>query len=241
MRSSTLTLPAVAALLLAATLLLPLPARSGTTVYRCPGEDGVTIYTNLFDDPECKAMIGDEPPPRPYGDPRSRPYEDALAKAADDYGVDRNLLRAVIKCESNFNHLAISRAGAQGLMQLMPETARLVKVGNPFDAAENIAGGTRYLKYLLDKFGDTRLALAAYNAGEGAVRRHGGIPPYEETRNYVDAVQRQYDRYCTFGTGGDTITSADIESFIDSEGTRLFTNRPWKYRKAADWSHVEAP
>ena len=170
----------------------------------------------------------------------SRPYEEVIAEVAEKYSLDSNLLRAVIKCESNFNRMAVSRASAQGLMQLMPETARLVEVGDPFNAAQNLEGGTRYLKYLLDSFDDPRLALAAYNAGEGAVRRHGGIPPYEETRKYVKAVLAQYDRYCSLGTAGDIITSADIQAFTNTEGVRLFTNVPWRYGKEGDWRKVKS-
>ena len=161
-------------------------------------------------------------------------------EVAETYGLDSNLLRAVIKCESDFNHLAVSRAGAQGLMQLMPGTARLVKVNDPFDASQNLEGGARYLKYLLDSFEDTTLALAAYNAGEGAVRRHGGVPPYTETRNYVKAVLSQHERYRSLGTEGDVITSEDIQAFTNSEGVRLFTNVPWKYRKAESWRKVQS-
>lgn len=221
-------------------LLLFAPAAKGATVYSCPGEDGTMMLTNLYDGPACTVFTRDDPPPPPVGDSRSRPYEEAIARVAGKYGVETNLLRAVIKCESNFNSMAISRAGAQGLMQLMPETARLRQVNDPFDAAQNLEGGTRHLKHLLEKYeGDKALALAAYNAGEGAVRRHGGIPPYKETRNYVKAVLDHYDRYCTYGTGDDAITQYDIQSFIRSDGTVQFTNQPWKYSRDSEYKRVE--
>jgi soluble lytic murein transglycosylase-like protein len=105
--------------------------------------------------------------------------------AASKYGVDPKLVHAVIRVESNYNPVAISPKGAQGLMQLIPATARRMGVDNSFNVRENIEGGVRYLRYLLDRFGDHRLALAAYNAGEGAVDRYGTVPPYLETQQYV--------------------------------------------------------
>jgi soluble lytic murein transglycosylase-like protein len=109
--------------------------------------------------------------------------------AAARHHVDPNLVRALVKVESNFNPRAVSRKGAMGLMQLMPATARMYAVRNPFDAAQNVDAGVRHLKGLLDNFnGDVRLSLAAYNAGEGAVQRSRGIPPYTETRNYVKRI-----------------------------------------------------
>ena len=113
-------------------------------------------------------------------------YADTLAQAADRHGLDRALLAAVAKVESNFNPFAVSPKGACGLLQLMPATARRFGVTNVFDVAQNAEGGARYLRWLLDRFeGRVDLALAGYNAGEGAVERHGGIPPYAETQWYV--------------------------------------------------------
>jgi hypothetical protein len=119
--------------------------------------------------------------------------DSAINAAAARHNVDPNLVRALIKVESNFNPNALSRKGAMGLMQLMPQTARQLKVTNPFDPEQNVDAGVRHLKQLMESYGgDVKLSLAAYNAGAGAVARSGGIPRFAETRNYVNRISGLY-------------------------------------------------
>lgn len=123
-------------------------------------------------------------------------YAAEIRAAAAQHGVDEAVVRAIIHAESSFNPNAISRVGAQGLMQLMPATARRFGVSNAFDPAQNIRGGVEYLAWLLKRYnGDLTLAAAGYNAGEGAVDRHRGVPPYNETRRYVERVRVLAERY----------------------------------------------
>ncbi len=133
--------------------------------------------------------------PAPVVDEPSAPPSETelhllINRMADEYGVDARLAHALIRVESNYQADAVSPKGAMGLMQLMPATARQYSVANPFDPEQNLAGGLRHLRGLLDRYGRGResLALAAYNAGEGAVNKYQGIPPYRETRNYVERI-----------------------------------------------------
>lgn len=155
-----------------------------------------------------------------------REVDDAIEQAARRHNVDANLVRALIRVESNFNSKAVSRKGAMGLMQLMPGTARQLKVSNPFDPGQNVDAGVRHLKKLLEDFhGNVKLSLAAYNAGEGAVQRNAGVPNYGETRNYVSRITTLYN-------SGDnspfrSMSGARYEPmkvFRDSQGVLTFTN-----------------
>lgn len=123
-------------------------------------------------------------------------YDELIQTASGRYNIDAELIRAVIKAESDFNARARSQKGAMGLMQLMPETARLHSVADAYDPSDNVEGGARHLRMLLDRYqGDLELSLAAYNAGSGAVEKYRGVPPFSETREYVRRVLRFYDAY----------------------------------------------
>lgn len=145
----------------------------------------------------------------------------AIEAAAAKHGVDPNLVRAVIKVESNGNPRAVSNKGAMGLMQLMPQTARTLNVSNPFDPQQNVDAGVRHLRRLLDNYGgDVKLSLAAYNAGEKAVTRNGGVPPYTETRNYVKRITEIYGN----NNGWMGHNGAPIKTYRDSQGVLNISN-----------------
>jgi soluble lytic murein transglycosylase-like protein len=176
-------------------VVFAMPLSSRADIYKYVDEKGVTHYTNLPTSPKFKLVLKEKRVQFDLG-PQFEKYDQLILKAAERYGVDYALVKAVIKAESNFNHLAVSRVGAKGLMQLMPTTASYLQVNDSFHPDDNIDGGVRYLRYLLNVYnGNLRLALAAYNAGEKAVYRYHGVPPYKETRTYVNRVLQYYQEY----------------------------------------------
>jgi len=162
-------------------------------VYVFKDANGVLTFTNVPNHSGYRRVVKDNPG-RDYSGGMS--YEDLIRTISGRHNMDADLVRAVIKTESDFNSNARSQKGAMGLMQLMPETARLHNVFNAFDPTDNIEGGVRHLKMLLERYqGNLELSLAAYNAGSGAVEKHRGIPPFAETRDYVRRVLQFYDLY----------------------------------------------
>jgi soluble lytic murein transglycosylase-like protein len=149
--------------------------------------------------------------------------DSAIEQAAARHNVDPNLVRAVVKVESNFNPNAVSRKGAMGLMQLMPSTARQLNVKNPFDPDQNVDAGVRHLKQLLENYGgDVRLTLAAYNAGSGAVARSSGVPHYAETQNYVRRITNLYYGGFDFNAAGASREPVRVQR--DARGVLYISN-----------------
>lgn len=202
---------------------------AGAETFKFSAPDGTIHFTNAPTDPRYTRMgytSGSAAgylrlPPAEATNRQS--YMAEIMDAARRYGVPDRLVAAVIRAESGFNPRAVSSKGAQGLMQLMPGTASILGVRNSFDPRQNIDGGVRHLRGLLDRFPDNlALAIAAYNAGEKAVTTHAGIPPYPETRDYVSKVLRFYGAPVQ---GGDTPPTR-IYHTIAQDGTVTYTNIP---------------
>ena len=187
-------------------LLLIAPAALQADVYKWVDENGIVSFSNIeppsnqdykvlkfpcyASDPKCRSISWEKVPLN------TRSFQREIKAAAELTAVEESLIRAIIHAESAYQVDAQSPKGAQGLMQLMPATQQELHVSDPFNPALNIDGGARYLSDLLLEFdGDITLAAAAYNAGSGAVRKYGGVPPYEETREYVRRVRILYRRY----------------------------------------------
>ncbi len=176
------------------------PASSKADIYQSVGPDGVVTFTNnkspgakLYQKTRDKAQVF---MPADTSPERYTRYDTWIREAATLYQIPEALIRAVIRIESDFDPRAVSPANARGLMQMIPETAERMLVTDVFDPRQNIFGGVRYLRVLANTFnGDLALTVAAYNAGEGAVIRHGGIPPYPETQDYVVKVIGYYRQY----------------------------------------------
>jgi soluble lytic murein transglycosylase-like protein len=175
---------------------LVLPPSSRADVYVYKDAQGVLNFTNVPTHAGYRRIIRESNPLSSGAVNSPSIYDDLIVAASNRYGIDPDLIRAIIKVESDFDTNARSQKGAMGLMQLMPETARLHNVRDVFDPAENIDGGVRHLRLLLGQYqGDLGLSLAAYNAGSKAVNKHGGIPVFAETQEYVRRVLRYYDSY----------------------------------------------
>lgn len=198
---------------------------SQAEVYQYVGQDGVIHFTNVPTDPRYRRMVGDKAVVRT---PPPRDLQETILSEAHQHQLDPALVKAVIKVESDFNPEAMSAAGAMGLMQLMPNTATTLDVRDPFNPQENIAGGVKHLKGLLDRFdGNLTLALAAYHAGETRVQRYGHIPPIEQTHRYIRKVMAAYQAYRGKVTGWQKIYKV-----ITTRGQVIYTNNPAPYHNA---------
>ncbi|MBI4684195.1 MAG: lytic transglycosylase domain-containing protein [Nitrospirae bacterium] len=225
-------------LLFIALLFLPAYMSADADIYKYTGDDGVVIYTDAPLGKQNEKIIAKNKKEsesnkqheiKTYSEKNKSVYHPIVSKKAQEYAMDPSLVSAVIKAESNGNPHAVSRKGAMGLMQLMPMTAMDLQVKNPFDPEENIDGGTRYLRYLLEKFnGDLTLALAAYNAGPKTVEKYGAVPPIIETKQYVKRVLSLYNGKTEnpAPVSQKTPKSEPIYKIIMEDGTILFTNFP---------------
>jgi hypothetical protein len=198
-------------------------------IYKYTDENGVTCYTDIPLNKKSNRILKDNTNSPLFQkkisqkDSASTDYQDIVHQTASNYDIDPSLIKAVIQTESNWNDRAISRKGAIGLMQLMPATAVDMDVRNPFDPEENIEGGTKYLRYLLERFnGDLTLALAAYNAGPSTVERYGYVPPITETKQYVKKVLSLYNGNATYSNNKKG--TEPIYKIILDDGSVLFTN-----------------
>jgi hypothetical protein len=217
---------------------LLLAAAASADIYKYVDEEGVVCYTDAPNGKKPQQVNkdrndgseGKEKPSVKKEAVLQRDYSGYVHKAATKYDLEPELIKAVIKTESNGNHKAVSRKGAMGLMQLMPSTANDMNVSNPFNPEENIEGGARYLKHLLERFGgNLTLALAAYNSGPGTVEKYGSVPPILETREYVKKVFTLYNgrkSYAFSDVSSNTPQEKHqpIYKIVLDDGTVLFTN-----------------
>jgi soluble lytic murein transglycosylase-like protein len=207
------------------------PALAGDEIYYRRDANGSLVLTNVPDRADLRTYNGHGPLPVTRS---GEEFRELIYQTAVKHGIHPELVFAVAAVESNFNSRAVSEKGAQGLMQLMPDTAARFGVADPFNPADNVLGGVRYMRYLLDLFnGDSRLALAAYNAGENAVLATRSVPPYPETRRYVAKILKM------FGARKPLLTAAPpksppvarstpqpIHSYTDAAGVVHFTDGP---------------
>jgi soluble lytic murein transglycosylase-like protein len=187
---------------------LVVPSAARADIYKYVDEEGIYHFTDAPTDKRFKIFMRDLRKDKELRtklkyattvDPGE--FEQLIRTCSDKYGVSSSLVKAVIHAESGYNPNAVSRKGASGLMQLMPGTAKSLKVANRFNPKDNVEGGVKYLRFLLDTFrGDVSLAVAAYNAGLSKVAKYGGIPPYNETRTYVNRVLAYMKSYQESGS-----------------------------------------
>lgn len=209
----------IAVLLLGVIVFFPYPIRA--KIYKYTDSNGVTHYSDRpFYIDYCTYSQNS----KGYiiqSDKADEMFLDrVITRVSGIFDMDPALIKAVIKAESDFNPTAVSRAGAKGLMQLMPQTAYSLDVKDPFDPEDNIIGGTRYLKYLLNKFDNNlKISLAAYNAGETAVIKNGGIPRYKETRGFIRKVMKYYAHYKT-----QIWLNDGVSQFVDKNNILHITN-----------------
>ena len=186
-------------------LVLIFQSASGSSLYLCRDARGKKFYSNMPEAGHCVSYstkklgtisLSGKWPGYSNNSYKNVRYHKQIDYWGKRYNIDPNLIKAIIRAESGFDRYAVSKKGAQGLMQLMPDTAREMRVSDPFNPEQNIAGGVRYLRKLLKMFdGNLVLSLAAYNAGPGQVIRAGGVPRISETRRYIQRVLNYYDRY----------------------------------------------
>lgn len=216
--------------ILAAAATLAVASPAGAETFRLVAPDGTVHFTNAPTDPRYQRLgiaVPSLPGPPALAAapvaPAVPPYVREIRDAAARHGLPEQLIAAVIRVESGFNPRAVSPKGARGLMQLMPETAALLGVRDPFDPRENIDAGVRHLRGLIERLADLALALAAYNAGEQAVLAWGGIPPYPETRDYVTRVLRLFGGAVTAAR---EVVSGSTFRKLERDGTVVYTNIP---------------
>lgn len=169
------------------------PPRAVADIYLYKDDDGVYHFSDQPLSPDYRLFIRQWRPPAVTGNHSAETYKPFIDEAARRYNLDSRLLKAIVKVESNFNPRAVSKKGAVGLMQIMPENFAPLGIRDPYNPQENILAGARYLREMINRYGELPLALAAYNAGPGAVDRYRTIPPFSETQNYVTDVLRYYD------------------------------------------------
>lgn len=193
-------------------------AKSHADIYKYIDNKGVTHFTNIPKTKEYKKIMNDA------GRTSYKDFDHIINRKSVKYNIKPGIIKAVITAESNWDFRAVSKSGAIGLMQLMPATARDMRIKNPYDPEQNIEAGTRYLRHLLDRFNNNlHLALAAYNAGPARVERSGGIPSIRETRKYVKTVMSIYK--------GRTGKNTRIHKVIFENGTAVYTNNPSDYKQ----------